>query len=509
MPDPFNSLLTPCVSVILPMRDHRGFGVDAVTSWANAQTSDPQMFEIIVILDDTVKPLEHALQALLRPQDRLIAVPASDEIAQYDLGARQARGEYLFFTEPHCLAAPNAVTEIIAYFQTHTDDGFCAQSLPICRNRIADMEFRMFEEGWNTWSQEGHWCKVIIRGFGIRRSAYLASGGFDVRYGRFAEWLLAATLHVQGYRLGYAPHIIIQHAYGERLQLFDVFIREFTEGECLLRMERPREFCERFFGAPPEWDDFHEDHQDISRMLKGILLRQIRTRQGCTASLFGWQTATCAYMHLVFRELLGRRGAALSLTLSLWHAKARCYLWWLHPDRMYRAFQDYWQRTTTFYRIEFLLKHARPSEQAPASTPPIMSAISLGNAQNLFGFHGLEQHGGQHFRWSSPTAAIRMALPPAPYRIAIRLLPVRPIYVERELSIFFNQIPIRPIRYDQPTATLHLMIHPAMFNATMPNWLILLCSPLRIDIERRQLGLPIIAIESVEDLERNPSHEDI
>ena len=156
MPDLSTPVHTPRVSVIMPIRDHRGLALDSVSSWVNAQTCVPELFEVIVILDETVTQLENSLRSLLRQHDRLLTVSTPNEMKQYDIGARQASGEYLFFSEPHCLAAPTTVVEIMTYFKTQPFDGFCAKSLPICRNRIAALEYRMFEEGWQIWSQEGH-----------------------------------------------------------------------------------------------------------------------------------------------------------------------------------------------------------------------------------------------------------------------------------------------------------------------------------------------------------------
>src|SRR3712207_8484166 len=49
------------------------------------------------------------------------------------------------------------------------------------------MEERYFDDGFRKWSEEGHWCKVVLRGFAVRRDAYEAAGGFEHRYQRFAE----------------------------------------------------------------------------------------------------------------------------------------------------------------------------------------------------------------------------------------------------------------------------------------------------------------------------------
>ena len=501
MSNTLGTLQIPCISVILPMSDHRGLAMAAVASWAKEQTGDQNIFEIVIVLDETCQPLEAYLRPMLRPHDVLLIVNRQNEIEQYHHGAMHAHGEYLFFTEPHCLAASDAITEMRRYVQTHSDDGFCAQSTPICRNRIAAMELRMFEEGWQTWSQEGHWCKVIMRGFGVRRNVYLKAGGFETRYNRFAEWLFAATLHVKGYRLGYAPNVCVQHAYGEQLKLFDTFIREFTEGECLFRWESSPEFCERFFSSPPEWDELREDNQRVSRMLRRILLQQLRTREGNAATLFGWQMALRAYFRLLCRELVGKRSQFLRIALLVWQAKLRCYLWWFHPDRMYRAFQDYWQQTTAFYRVKFLREHANQLEMN-APTPQTTYDMQHIAIEHLFGFHGLEQYDGRHFRWSSPTAALRVTLPPGDYYATVQLLNVRPLNPERDLTIFFNAMPIQNVTYDAPAATLRFSVSESMAATAPPHWLIVLCTPWRIDGQRppeaRLLGLPIVKIDFAE-----------
>ena len=102
------------------------------------------------------------------------------------------------------LAEPECLEALLAHFAAHDQDGACCRSIGISTNAIARMEERLFDEGFRTWSREGHWCKVIMRGFAVRRSVYLADGGFEHAYGRFAEFALAATMHRRGRRLGFA-----------------------------------------------------------------------------------------------------------------------------------------------------------------------------------------------------------------------------------------------------------------------------------------------------------------
>ena len=169
----------PIVSVILPMEDHRSLGICAVESWTDKQRCNPEDFELIVIIDEKTKELEESLRQLLRPQDRLIHQKTDTEMEQYDLGARQSKGQFLFFTEPHCVAEPEAISEIKLYFETRSLDGFCIRSTPICSNSISRMESKMYDDGFKEWSLPDNWSKVILRGFGIHRNVYLEVGGYN------------------------------------------------------------------------------------------------------------------------------------------------------------------------------------------------------------------------------------------------------------------------------------------------------------------------------------------
>src|SRR4029079_14572268 len=80
----------PRLSIILPLRDHRGFGLRCVTSWVRHQRAASDLFELIVLGDGTEPALESAVRDLLRPHDQFIRFPTQNELHQYDVGARAA-----------------------------------------------------------------------------------------------------------------------------------------------------------------------------------------------------------------------------------------------------------------------------------------------------------------------------------------------------------------------------------------------------------------------------------
>src|SRR5262249_3295544 len=144
--------------------------------------------------DSRVGALADALRARLRPWDQCLELETTNEMEQRVIGARLARGEYLFFTEPHVLFEPETVAEAIRFFETQAYVGFCGRSMPIPGKLFTYNETRMFREAFQEWSKRGNWAKVYSRGFAIRKSIYFEVGGFQHRYRDFAEPLIAATL---------------------------------------------------------------------------------------------------------------------------------------------------------------------------------------------------------------------------------------------------------------------------------------------------------------------------
>lgn len=487
----------PLISIVMTMADHRGWAMDAVKSWAASQQCHGDLFEIILILDATVRMLEPRLRPMLRHHDKLLIAETTDEIKQYDAGARQANGEFLFFTEPHCMALPDTVTEIIRQIQASNADGFCAHTIAVCRNRLAQMESRMFESGFAIWSQPGDWRKVILRGFAIRRQVYLAAGGFTTRYGRFAEWLLAADLHRQGYRLDYAPRVAVRHCYTDNLPLLASFIREFTDCECLYRLEQPSAWCENFFGSPPEWQAVLASDRATARQV----LRCVRRQQIAPS---GWRARWRQQLSLCANICFGPYRYWFASQLAVWLAKLRCHLWRFDEQRMYRAFVDYYMHTTALCRIRFALRHRQLSIESsgPQSTYQIASL----SPSQTFGFHSLEHHQGHSFRWSAVASALKLHLAPATYRCTMRLLPVRSLEPKRDIALFMNETALAEVTWDAVSHSLEFTVPQQSLSIAGPQTLVICCVPLKIDSkqssERRQLGIPVVSVHFTAQSER-------
>jgi GT2 family glycosyltransferase len=244
----------PELSVVLTLVDHEGHAAECVESWARTQDLARERYEVIAVASGREPEVEDLVQRLLGSEDRLLRFPASQELALHDHGARAARGRWLLFTEAHTVAEPDCLSSLLKYLSVNESSyaGACIRSFGDgSDNRIARCEQRWYADGFREWSREGDWRKVTIRGFAIRRDAYLDVGGFEHGFGCFAETALAANLAERGYRLGCAADAAVKHYDATDIAPLLRYVREYREGEIAYRATRTPDFCDRYFGVWP------------------------------------------------------------------------------------------------------------------------------------------------------------------------------------------------------------------------------------------------------------------
>ena len=481
------------ISIIIPMEDHRGMGVDAVRSWIGGQRCDSDRYELIILLDDTSFDLEAPLNALLRPQDRLIKRSAMNEMELYHYGAAIARREYLFFTEPHCIAEKEAVSEAEAFFHRGEADGFCVRSSTIAQNSIARMESRMYDEGFVVWSAPEHWGKVILRGFAVPRRVYFAAGGYKFEFDRFAEWLLAAELKSRGVTLHYAPGVGVAHLYSDNFSLLDQFIKEFTDGECLYRLSYgASSFCREFFGEPPEWVEATGYSESYYRALSraswaGVVHAGLRRTLDNRLACFVGGVVNLPKM------LFGRGWLVWQYRNAAWRAKLAAGNPFLRDQARQQHFNQYWSRTTEYCRVVFGLKHVS-DESVGWDGATVQADNTLGPA--FQGFYPLERAGQHQFWWSQPMFGVRLNPGVGGKSIAIKMCEFRGEF-PMPLAFLVNDHKTQRLETEIDRLNHELRVTlPAPVDTTV--WLIIsvVCwrEANRLGQEKRSLGLPVKSI---------------
>jgi GT2 family glycosyltransferase len=244
----------PELSVVLTLADHQGHAAECVESWCRGQDLGRDRYEVIVVGSGAEREVEEEVRPLLAGRDRLLRLESPEELELHDHGARAAAGRWLLFTEGHTVAEAGCLSSLLRHLEAHERDfaGACIRSTPDgSSDPVAKCEQRWYAEGFEEWSRAGDWRKVTIRGFAIRRDAYLDAGGFEHRFGCFAETALAATLANRGDRLSYAPEAAVKHYDATSLSQLTGYVREYRRGEVAYRATHRREYCDHWFGPMP------------------------------------------------------------------------------------------------------------------------------------------------------------------------------------------------------------------------------------------------------------------
>jgi predicted dehydrogenase len=483
----------PEVSVILPIADHRGYAERGVSSWTQGQSFDRDRYEVVLAWDGAEAGLGERVEPLLGDGDRLIRNDEATEIELYDQAARAARGRLLIFTEPHCIAEPEFIEELLTYLAQSGEVGACGRTVAISPNAFARMEQRLYDEGFSVWSQPGQWCRVILRAFAIERAAYLEAGGYETEYGRFAEFALAATLHSTGKRIGYAPGAAVQHLYTTSFEELIPPVEDFVVGEVHYRADHPAAYTERYFGIPEEWAARSQLSRTGARRALGLaaraLLRPAAWRAGTARPLLA------SAVRLAPTALLGPRPALAYADARFALTRLRCRLWRLSDRRLERAYRDalHWMARRARLRVI-----AELEPEAPEPVEETSFDLAEMEDQHLFGFHPAERVNGTSFRWSKAIASAELPVAPGPYRVEIETGGLRD---PRALGVqvFFNGRRIRRSRLELAESRITFGLKPSDFASGVPQRLSFVAAPFRpADVagseETRELALPVSSL---------------
>jgi len=483
----------PEVSVILPIGDHRGYAERAVGSWTQGQGFPRDDYEVILAWDGAETGLDERVEPLLGPSDRLIRNDDATEIELYDQAARAARGRLLIFTEPHCIAEPGFIEEMLAYLTRSGEAGACGRTVAISPNRLARMEQVLYDEGFSTWSQPEHWCKVILRAFAVEKAAYLEAGGYETDYGRFAEFALAARLHSTGKRLGYAPAAAVEHLYTTSFAELIPPVDDFVAGEIRYRADQGAAHCERYFGIPEEWAARGELSRAAARTALGIVGRALLRPSAWRAGTASWLLSTS--VRLAPAAMFGPRPALAHADVRFALARLRCRLWRFSDRRLERAYRDAWKWMTRRTRIRGI---AELDPRPPEATGETSFDLVEMHDQHLFGFHPAERVNGTSFRWARAIASAELSVEPGRYRVEIETGGLRD---PRALSVqvFFNGRRIPTRRVDMGERRISFGLKSGEFSSRASQRLTLVAAPFRpADVadsgDNRELALPVASL---------------
>ena len=330
--------IRPEISVVFPLVDARGDGLEQVRSWTHAQTMARDRYQVVAVSDGSNARAEEQVARLLAPHDRLIRHPTRNFIELYDAGIRQSEGRLVVLTEHHCVANADCLAEVELFFRQHEFDGACLKIDWVCLNEIARLKWsQRNQERLSFFTAPDHWNKFLFAGFAIQRDKLLSAGGLEYQYGLFLEVAVGAKLHAQGYRLGHAERAVIRHlddnSFGKVLD----FIRNFTEGEILFLANNDPEYCERYFGFVEEWGQRFSGGPERARSVLRLLCRALWCELLSRSPDRRAKPIARELARQLPRALMPSSIRLLGAYLGVISARARFAFWWFNESRRVRA----------------------------------------------------------------------------------------------------------------------------------------------------------------------------
>lgn len=482
----------PKVSVLIPFIDDdidvRGRPA-ILRSWTRRQTCAVDDYEVLVVYSGASAERARALQANLRPQDRLLRARAQSRFALYDVAAEAARGDLLFITEDHVVAEPDCLAEVLRHFETSADVGANARSGHINYTDVARLEQRAYEEYEAVWHAPDYWNKVRARGFAIRRAAYFAAGGLPGQYGYFAESVLAARLHADGARVGYMPAARFRHINSPDLQEIKHHIRSFMQGEARYAREETPELWDRYFAAPV-WSEAGILTRRHNAFAAAAILGTLLGQRWRLRDLPRLPALGAELFRRLARAVCGPRLLCLRPYLAVLLSRLRFAFWRWQESRRYQAFTDLWRDWSHYYRALFLTAAAEVAPDAPPEHRYEMGTVAW---QRLAGFHAVEQFQDKTFRWTGPVAWLRLPVPRGSYTVTIDTGALRGPDCAFLLGLFWNRRRIPPASVRVAASRIEFPVDAAHFVPGPEQRLTVVAAPQRA--HGRLLGLPICAIE--------------
>lgn len=243
-------------SIVIPLEFHRGQVEECLQGWTKGQTFPREQYEILAVGCEASlgKDMLLSVNNILGSHDRLLLYDEPHDMALCAFAAHQAKGEILFFTESHCLPEPDILSVANDALILHPEwAGFSCQSIPKTHNPLSVIEAEMYETDIRYGMEEHPWRKILDQAFVVRKESYHSAGGFDPRFGHFAEWHLAARMHHQSLAIGYVPEAKIHHYYiGDINELIE-FTRDFVHGEMAYHSMFADDRLNEYFLEPDEW----------------------------------------------------------------------------------------------------------------------------------------------------------------------------------------------------------------------------------------------------------------
>ena len=507
----------PRFSVIIPLEEHRGHAVACVRAWVEQRDFPREQFELLIASPPNCPPAElEELRVLLARHDRLLHLAHHHDMDLCAEAGEVARGEWLFFTESHCLPEPQTLARADEAARRNPGwAGFSCRSVPITKNRLSKIEAELYGRDIEYGMTEHPWRNVLDQCFVVRKTAYVEAGGFDPSFGHFAEWLIAARFYALGMTIGYAREARIHHIYSGEFDEWRRFTADFFSGQMRYVALEPADPLRTMFDEVPEWSMRHEFDRVVALRVCRMLLRDLGRSIGLRrpgslgqrllwprawpwSTLRGWlwRAAVGDYWVLIpahFRRLAARLAAQMHLLLD-------------NRSRAEEALTKYCGAIALVERMRFVRAWLREEQETARNLPTMSTTVGpmgvwtpdLHAENHSVGLHMAAGGAEGRIRWSEPAAYVELALPAGRYNVELKWL-FRPLMRGGPLlSFYLDERPLatEDVRILDDRAQLQVEIPDSSQAPSRIGWV---CSAHHAPGDHRTLGLPVTSLTWIRD----------
>jgi GT2 family glycosyltransferase len=277
---------TPLFSIIIPTRGRHAQLSNCLASLA-AQDFPRDGFEVIVVDDGSVPPVDDCVAPPRARLDlKLLAQPNAGPAAARNLGAAEARGRFLAFTDDDCLPVAGWLAALADDFDAAPDalvggrtvNALAGNAYSATSQLIIDVVYEHFN------TDEGGARFFASNNFAVPCELFRDAGGFDEGFRCSEDRDFCERWRARGLRLVYAPEAVVRHAHA--LDALSLWRQHFGYGRGAFRFHRKREAG----GA----DRFKPESAFYSKLLRAALAQPRRGQSIKMTALLAWAQAANA-----------------------------------------------------------------------------------------------------------------------------------------------------------------------------------------------------------------------
>lgn len=233
---------TPLFSIVIPTYN-RPKQLASCLLAIDGLTYPRDRFEVIVVDDGSHSPLDVIVNPFSgRLSVRLITQPNAGPAIARNLGAAEAQGDFLAFTDDDCSPNRYWLDALADAFREAPDCGVGGKTVnALTDNLYSAASQLLLDYLYEYFNRASYGAKFFAsNNLAFPRKAFLENGGFDSRYRRAAaeDRELCDRWISQGRRLRYTPEALVYHAHP--LDLGTLCRQHFTYGRGAFSFHRMR-----------------------------------------------------------------------------------------------------------------------------------------------------------------------------------------------------------------------------------------------------------------------------